>query len=924
MLLIYLSVSPQISTIHKRSTSISKWSQELLTSSYQKTTVIFVKWPAILLPTIKNKGMRYTLAPVIPTKRDTIPAPRKTPATKSNLNFARHYTDHIRKSTHNELQKGVSTQYNGLNEASKKNYLVALEDHYIAIKHFDKLGNTNSKILSLIALTKYYLNSGNLELASEVYNKELKEFLKGTLQTLTKNRLLMLYGEILSQEEKYQEALNAFKKVTVTDLKAAPQFVSLYYKNLSNCYLHLNKLDTALVFAEKSFKINTSTQTKDLLLKNHFLFTIYIAKEEYKTAEKYLENSLTLVKDSKTLQDANLYYEIYEIEKQKGNLKKALLHYEKYTQSKDATNAIRLIHKRSILNYNSLQEKKEIKGLNQINKDKEAFLKKDTKYIGIIILLIYGAILSIIIFIYLDRKAKKQKFKLALDAAENLSKKRHQYLENLSQEIKTPMTIIGGYLNLIKNTHLNAAQTNSYANKAIISSQHIIDSVTSVLLVSKPEISSLERIKTSHKMEKFVKDLVFSFEVNAAIKEQHLYYKSNIKSEVIIDFDYYNLKKIISNLISNALKYTDPRKSIFVSICIEKVGLVFSVKDEGIGIPEKELEHLFSHFHQFEYTAVSGGFGMGLSLVQKLVTAMNGSIEVKSKEGVGSLFKVYIPLQIDKHESILRLDKPTYKSIDLKQKTKQKTKIENHLPKALIIEPNIQMITYLKDLLDIRLDCTFSSNESQGLSIAKLQQFHLVIFNNKTPLVNGLTFKSALYQIERYTSTPIIIISETPRKTIAQNNSTLEIKDYLFKPFTNEEILTKIDDLLENSVYTESLRSIAEDSISFNGSYSELMKKINQIILDNLADFDFNVRSLSEQCGYSQQQLTLILKSKANLTPGKLILELRLLKAYEYIIHKKYATLNDVIFHVGLTSRSYFNKVFLKRFGIAAKDLRGK
>ena len=443
----------------------------------------------------------------------------------------------------------------------------------------------------------------------------------------------------------------------------------------------------------------------------------------------------------------------------------------------------------------------------------------------------------------------------------------------------------------------------------------MIDSLNNFLALSRLTQTKLKNNLTSKVFSNYIKELVFSFKANVALKNQSLHFKTNLKEGVLLDFDFENLKKIIYNLISNAIKYTDTQKSIYISAFIEDKDLIFTVKDSGIGIQKEELVPIFTRFYKSKNNSDSGGFGIGLSLVKELVTQMKGTINVVSEVNVGSVFTVRIPLHI-KHP-LLYVTALEQEAICVHEV--EATSIEHSkpsLPKALIIDDNLEMIAYLKDLLSSKLDCTFAYNGVNGLALCKQEPFDLIISDYKMPQMNGFQFKAALNKLEGHKETPFIMLTANTINIEEDRYLQLGISDYIVKPFKNEELFARIHHLLENSQYLKKVENISKKEFEFTGSYSELMSDVNRIIILNITNEAFTVKVLAEECGFSQQHLTLILKSKTGLTPGKIILEVRLLKSYEYLLNNTYQTLNEVIYAVGLNSRAYFNKAFLNRFGI--------
>ena len=128
--------------------------------------------------------------------------------------------------------------------------------------------------------------------------------------------------------------------------------------------------------------------------------------------------------------------------------------------------------------------------------------------------------------------------------------------------------------------------------------------------------------------------------------------------------------------------------------------------------------------------------------------------------------------------------------------------------------------------------------------------------------------------------------------------------------------------MLEDNIYKgKVLKLEQEETVNFEGHFSQFMDKVNSIILENLQNSEFNVKKLASQCGYSERHFSRILQSKIKLTPAKLVLEIKLLKAYELLKNGSYQTIKEVVYEAGFNDRSYFYRAFAKRFGLKPSEL---
>jgi AraC-like DNA-binding protein len=190
--------------------------------------------------------------------------------------------------------------------------------------------------------------------------------------------------------------------------------------------------------------------------------------------------------------------------------------------------------------------------------------------------------------------------------------------------------------------------------------------------------------------------------------------------------------------------------------------------------------------------------------------------------------------------------------------------------------------------------------------------------------MNGADFKAALNKIDTQKDIPFIMITAVFYNKLDDLKNTLSLHEYLEKPFTKDELLSRVHFAIERTINIKKISNISDTAVNFDGSESDLIVKIKECILTNLTNPDFNTTTLAEACNFDSKKLNQILKSKLGLSLVNIILEVRLLKAYEIIIKNSFPTQKEVMYAVGINSRSYFYKKFEERFGIKVGELRKK
>jgi len=598
----------------------------------------------------------------------------------------------------------------------------------------------------------------------------------------------------------------------------------------------------------------------------------------------------------------------------------ALAAYKQFLIMKDSIEAAEEEVRFAQINF-KVQKDKELQDLAAANLAQELENKQSIQQLW----LIFGIVSIVLLFLYILRTRRNLKTKLALDHAQHVSEMKNNLIENLSHEFRTPLTIILGYLELIQNNTIHPEKISHHAKIAMNNGNQLIERLNNLLTLLRSEdgVTSKKRIVTSHNMGKFLNELVTDFAGIAQMHNVDLYFKSNLKTDAnTIDFEYNNLTKVVTNLISNAIKFSKPQSEVHVASVLTEKLLTIVVKDQGIGISALEKEKIFDRFYQAESHTKSGGFGIGLSLVKTLVDQWNGTIEVDSNTDIGTTFTLKIPMPITDHSAYAFVETPVFEKLThIEIEELHSATPKSNLPKILIVEDNSEMTSYYQEILSASFQCIFALNGKEALKKLEVQAFDLIISDLKMPLMNGFEFKAILNTNKTYKDIPFIMISASPIDYSVEERITLQIDEYIMKPFSAVEIISRIRLLIEGNMYSEKVFNITDKKVEFEGSFTKLMEKINSVIIENINNTEFSVEALASACGYSEKQLTRILKSNIGLTPVKVILEIRLLKAYEMLKNMTRQTIGEVIYEVGFNNRSYFYRAFFKRFGIKPGEL---
>lgn len=277
-----------------------------------------------------------------------------------------------------------------------------------------------------------------------------------------------------------------------------------------------------------------------------------------------------------------------------------------------------------------------------------------------------------VLCIYIDithRKKIEKELQIAKDRAEVANKAKSEFIAIASHELRIPLTGILGMIGFLKDDNLSTVEKNEYISHLSKSSKHLLSLINDILDFAKLEAEKFELMTAPLNLKELVEEIILMLTATAKLKniELLLEYTPDTPHQVFADSR--AIRRILANLIGNAIKFT---QSGYVKVsvqCTEEFNshakLIFSVEDTGIGIPADKLDTIFGHFQQivpaYTRSTSQAGTGLGLAITKKLVELMNGEITIVSELNKGSTFSCSIPLQLQ-NKSILNSPWDQYKS----------------------------------------------------------------------------------------------------------------------------------------------------------------------------------------------------------------------------------------------------------------------
>ncbi|MCR4957788.1 MAG: helix-turn-helix domain-containing protein [Prevotella sp.] len=512
-----------------------------------------------------------------------------------------------------------------------------------------------------------------------------------------------------------------------------------------------------------------------------------------------------------------------------------------------------------------------------------------------------------------------------------------KFLINATHDIRSPLTLIMGALKKLKQKEADNASVNAIDRNA----QRILTLVNQILDIRKIDKQQMHLHCQNTDMNQFVLSIYKVYEYYA--RERNINFTVTPPSEphIMAWIDRTQFDKVLSNLLSNAFKYSFDHGSISIDLsqghdddsrAAIKDYVEISITDDGVGMRNETVEHLFERFFQGrgEKSGNVVGTGIGLNLCKMIVDMHHGTISGRNRDDglKGSVFTVRLPLGND-HLSPDEIDnspdEPTAQRIAGKRQP------TSHLH-ILIADDDEEIPRYIADELSPYYHFTTCHNGKDALkellsptAIAADQTYDLVISDVMMPEMDGFTMLHMLRGNVNIAHLPVIML--TSKGDIGNRLEGLEkgADAYLTKPFIIDELHATIDNLINirqklRGKYTGKQQPMEKiEKIELKSNDDALMERVIKSINEHMSDSDFNIDVLCNEAGISRAHLHRKMKDMTGISVSEFIRNIRMEQAARLLREQK-VNISQVAYSVGYSSLPYFSAVFRKHYGVSPRE----
>lgn len=730
------------------------------------------------------------------------------------------------------------------------------------------------------------------------------------------NACQLLMASSFVDKELYDSAKLHFNKLSTDSAYMNSPHVFGFHMHHARLLEKTNKPHEAI----KSLLTSNEALRKTTDLNNEFGYITnsynlgrnYLTIKDYANAKKFTKaavdwyeshnNSAHLADAYKTL--SNSYSKL-------NNYKQAYLYQKKLTNLTDSLNRIETGKNLQELNtkYEVADKENEIVLLEEKTKNQELVAANQKRNTLILLAaLIVVIIVALVIYTISKRiRSLNKRLNYQNDQIKQAEELKTRWFVNVSHELKTPLALVQGPIaKVLDNGAVNEIDKEdlSMANRNL---KQLNNLVAEILDISKLENQQIELEMSATNFSNVVRSSVAAFESTAHVNKVLL--KTNIESNVWLKIDENKIRKLIQNLLSNALKFTHEGGEITTTLLSKDNEYVLTVSDTGEGINHEDLPYVFDRFYQSKDKNKSrqGGTGIGLALSKEIAQMHDGKLKVQSQKDEGSIFIFELPksLKCEATESAI-VEKTETTNINKKLYEPRLTE----KPKLLIVEDNADMRIFIEGVMKKDYALTLARDGKDALEKLNKDHFDLIISDVMMPRMDGLTLIREVKKSKKWNEIPFIILTALNNEEERIHTLRTGIDDYLSKPFNPEELKVRSANLLANQ-QNRNTNDIGEIE-----SYDDkLLKTLEREVNDYMTNSILSVAYLADKVAMSERNLRRYLKKVTGLSPSGFILEIKLQKALTFLESRTYPTVKEIAAYSGFERADRFSNAFTKRFG---------
>lgn len=534
----------------------------------------------------------------------------------------------------------------------------------------------------------------------------------------------------------------------------------------------------------------------------------------------------------------------------------------------------------------------------------------------------------------INEKNKLQIERIEQNKRSEIFEAKFRFFTNVSHEIRTPLTLINEPLQQLLSRHDLSAEAQETAHMVRRNLKRLLNQVNQLLEFRKMESDKYVLKYSKFKIDDVLNSIVSDFDV--VIKNKNINVEILCDNEIVVNADRQLIDTIVFNLVSNSLKFLPANGKLRLEALthandalIDDGFFKILVADNGPGIPESDVEHVFDRFFQSQNSSNIhlGGSGIGLSIVKEYVEQHNGTVDVRNLPHGGCCFQVVIPINaagfsnVSDNETSLAIDEGTEMTVNddrLQNNDNQFIKYS-----MVIVEDDVDLAIYIKSIFEGQFKVAHFDDGKEALTRMGEVSPDIIICDLMLPGLNGLALTARLKENPETSHIPIIMLTAMSEDEAMAKGLTLGADSYLTKPFNTAVLKAQVAAILRSrDVFRErfSKRLVLEPTVENIVPQDEkFIKKIMEITERRMGEFTFEVGDIVDEMGMSHTLLLKKFKALTGMSIVEFIRSMRIKKAVQMFKQDKFS-IADVAYKVGFSDPKYFSKCFANEMGLKPSD----
>lgn len=401
-------------------------------------------------------------------------------------------------------------------------------------------------------------------------------------------------------------------------------------------------------------------------------------------------------------------------------------------------------------------------------------------------------------------------------------------------------------------------------------------------------------------------------------------------------FDSDKVEKILYNLLSNSVKYSNPGGKVEVSVQMSGDTATIIVADNGIGMSKDKLKHLYSRFLDGDYRKMNVmGTGIGLSLVNDLVKLHHGRISCSSAEGEGTVFTITLPITRESYSEdeisdnpviplTAAIVQPEVENAALETTTEKKESKGDKEYTVLIVEDNVELLTLMKNNLSGHFNLKTAVNGEKAQRIIEKTALDVVVTDVMMPVMDGVELTRWIKGNDSYSQLPVIMLTAKTQNNDRNEGFKAGADDYITKPFNLNDLLIRINNIIANRERVRRKFEAQTDYQIEEQHYSNpdkvFLENVIAKINEHITDSDYGREELAADLLISSSSLYNKLRAITGQNISGFITSIRLKEACRILRAEPDIRVSELSYRVGFATPRYFSQCFKKEFGMLVKE----